>query len=222
MHLYLTTYLRILGSRLSAYTRDRSSEGYLKMLVQPFEGVWRDFVSKVFVTLWAVFLQFIGSVRIEEAVLLAICIIIDLCTGIIADKRRGGKLSSKKLRKTVIKVIEYALFLYVISAAATVYPSLVSVQHYSAMFLTVVEIISIVQNSTSIGLVKIVKSLARIIGRKLDSIVRDAGGGEVDSSEVILEIIEEGKSKNKIKINKVETTKTNNEDEEHRQSGSTD
>lgn len=101
---------------------------------------------------------------------IGVLIIIDLLMGVLAAKKRGEKISSKKLSNTIIKMLVYQL-LIISAQIVQVYllPEWLPVMGITLAFLGIVEIFSIGESFTVITGKNFIKFLKTYIMKKLKS-----------------------------------------------------
>lgn len=131
---------------------------YLKVL----NSIKDDYVVKTLfsglIWFWAA-LQNIFSTNIELIVLLAFAITIDWITGHIKAKKEGIKIVSFGWRQSVVKIVEYSAFLFILTGISNVFGhasidnwvgSVLSVMshidYFGFFYLTMTELKSITEN----------------------------------------------------------------------------
>lgn len=70
---------------------------------------WKAAAASVFVFVWDLLGRFV-AVDVDLAALLVLLVIIDFVTGVLSAYKSDETVSSRGLRQTIIKVLEYALF----------------------------------------------------------------------------------------------------------------
>jgi phage-related holin len=74
---------------------------------------WKATIAVVLASIERLF-----SLNIELCVLVAALVMIDFCTGILAARKAGVPMQSRHMRQTVVKSLEYWLFLAMITGLA--------------------------------------------------------------------------------------------------------
>jgi phage-related holin len=125
---------------------------YLQMLSRPFVAMYDNVFLLIPSTLLAVSVTlldtFYGLIQVEHRLVMGLCILmlIDLASGIYKANVNGRATTSTGLRQTSIKFVEYTLvsFSFVILSNMTELLSFVSSMPF--VFLSLIEIKSIVEN----------------------------------------------------------------------------
>lgn len=83
---------------------------YLPPVYALLDGfAWKAAAASVFVFVWDTLGRFV-AVDVDLAALLVLLVAIDFVTGLLSAYRRRVPVSSRGLRQTIVKVVEYALF----------------------------------------------------------------------------------------------------------------
>lgn len=109
----------------------------------PMQSLLDSWPIKSLVAALGVLFQFDGTLL----TLVVVLITIDVVTGMRAAHRRGERISSLGMRKTIPKVLEFGLFIVTITAVARAFPiELGWADHWAIMYVAATEVKSIVEN----------------------------------------------------------------------------
>lgn len=134
---------------------------YLKPLVALVEGWQLKAAASAVGVAVAELLGRVFEVRVDLLALVVLLVLADLATGLVRAWRLKEAVTSKRLRQTVIKTIEYTLFLGVVVAVGNVLgqhgtlpvvaPLLRALPEVAFTFVAATELRSIAENLTATG-----------------------------------------------------------------------
>lgn len=120
----------------------------MQRYANPLITLVEAFHIKALVSAGAAALATLFHHSIQYAMLVALLVVIDFATGIIAAKKRGEKITSLGLRQTIIKALEYMCFLVAVTAFANVFTALAGWISATAYFyIAATECASIAENT---------------------------------------------------------------------------
>lgn len=121
--------------------------------LDPLESLFKDFPLTAFYAACGVaFNMFIndalGIFATDPVLIKALIalVVIDWVTGIMAARSRKQAITSFAMRRTVIKVVEYTVFLLAVAAVSNMDGSLAWITTWSYIFLAIVELKSVGEN----------------------------------------------------------------------------
>lgn len=139
--------------------RNIDKKTYLSILLHPIQGVIQDnhILLKLGVALGSSIINYIFQVvetKVEYLVFVFLLLILDFLSGLTKALRRGGikEISSIKMRATLIKFVEYSIFLIAVIGLTNTFAAewnsiVVNVVQGTAFFIVcIIEITSIVEN----------------------------------------------------------------------------
>lgn len=106
---------------------------------------------------------------IPAMVTVSILIAIDLVMGLIASKKKGIKIESKRLKNTAVKMLVYQLLIISGFLIESHLLSWLPITKMILGFLGVIELLSIGENFTKITGIPFIKYLRRFLRKKLNS-----------------------------------------------------
>ena len=112
--------------------------------------------------------------------LLCVAIIIDFFTGISAARKRGEKITGKKARASITKVIQYAVFLGLVVGVSNRYAAVSWFAETGFFFATILELSSVVKNLSTKG--GNIRQLWDAMWRKMTSMLDHAPASVINES----------------------------------------
>jgi phage-related holin len=120
-------------------------------------------------------------------ILIVSLVIIDLITGIWASRKRGEVISSRRLRKSMPKIIGYlmAILVAIILQSPHLMGDLIPLVRCVATFLAFTETLSIFENISDITGIPLLKYFKKIMRKKdvLNSLLDETDKDDTDTSE---------------------------------------
>lgn len=128
---------------------------YYNQIMSVFTAISNYLNLKVWVTIPIVIYQFLFDINHESSMLiLAVLIVFDSITGVMAARNRGEKIESRKYIKSAFKLAIYGLLVsssYLTDQLVGLTGSFVELDMIMLGFLAATELISIIENTGTMG-----------------------------------------------------------------------